>query len=250
MKPSNSGPYYRQILLEIHSKIRQGEWNEGDRIPSEKDLCNQFGVSRITVRQAIRLATNSGILETHPGKGTFVIKTRSGKGIIENISFSELIRRLGKEPKSRILGRNTVSPLTRNYPLTKLFETQNLINLIILGLGDQEPLIIYSSFFPYQLGVKMARKAKEKVSKGIPFSSVDLYHDGDIGVFPHTAHQTYEAIQATGKTAEILKIVPKSPLFLVKSVFYASDDTPIEYREAKYRGDMFMFHVTREFLWP
>jgi len=245
MKFSNSGPYYKQLQEEIHSRIRQGEWKEGDRIPSEKELCEKFSVSRITVRQAIRLAVNNGLLETHPGKGTFVTKKRTGKGIIENITFSELIRGLGKEPESRILESKTISSLKR-ATLRELFDSEELINLIILGLGDDKPLVTYSSFFPNELGVKMVRRAKARVSKGIPFSSFDLYND-DVGVFPRSAHQTYEVIQASGKTAEILRIPRGSPLFLIKTVFYGSDNTPIEYREAKYRGDSFTFHVRREF---
>jgi GntR family transcriptional regulator len=127
----------------------------------------------------------------------------------------------------------------------ELFGNKDLINLVLLGLGNDEPLIIYSSFFPYDLGIIMVERAKAKVSNGAPFSSFDLY-DGT-GVLPKKAYQSFEAVQAVGRTAHILKVPPNSPVFLIKSVFYSFDDIPIEYREAKYKGDRFVFRVKREF---
>lgn len=246
MKLLNSTPYYKQIREEFHSRIQKEQWMEGDRIPSERELCEEFGVSRITIRQAIGQAVNEGILETHPGKGTFVRKRKAGKGFMENISFSEMIRNLNKEPKSKILDCNTTSLTIKDSKLIELFGVRRSINLVILGLGDDEPLIVYSSFFPYELGLKVVEKAKERVSRSLPFSTYDLYQDG-IGVFPSKAHQNYEAIQADRKIANILKIPLKSPLFLIKSIFYTFDDKPLEYREATYRGDSFIFHVKRVF---
>ena len=246
MEAFQSAPYYKKIKQELYSRIQNGDWGEGDRLPSEKKLCEEFGVSRITVRQAIWYGVNEGFLETYPGKGTFVKKRKASRGFIKNKDFSTMIREMGKEPRSEILDYQTISSAIQNPKLIEIFDTKRIINLVILGLGDDEPSVYYSSFFPYELGTKMVEKAKERVSKKLPFSTYDLYGDG-VGVAPSKAHQTYEAVQVDKRIAQILKIPFKSPGFLIKSVFYTLDDKPLEYREGVYRGDRFVFHVTREF---
>ena len=246
MKLSNSTPYYKQIKQEIYSRIQCGEWKEGDRIPSERALCEQFDISRITVRQAISQAVNEGILKTYPGKGTFVIRKKASRGFFVNKDFSTMIRELGKEPQSRILGSKTVKVTVANYKLTEIFDRSRFINLSILGLGDNEPLIHYSSYFPLDLGERMVVKANQRVNSSLPFSTYDLYKD-DVGVFPSKAHQTYESILAGNKISKILDIPKTSAVFFIKSVFYTLENKPLEYREATYRGDKFIFHATREF---
>jgi GntR family transcriptional regulator len=246
MKLSKSTPYYKQVKQEIYSRIQRGEWTEGDRIPSERVLCEQFQISRITVRQAISQAVNEGILKTYPGKGTFVIRKKASRGFFVNKDFSTMIRELGKEPRSRILESKTVTVNVVNYRLTEIFDASTFINLSILGSGNDEPLVYYSSYFPLDLGKKMIEKANQRVNGGLPFSTYDLYKD-DVGVFPSKAHQTYESILANKTIAEILNIPETSAVFFIKSVFYMLENKPLEYREATYRGDRFIFHATREF---
>ena len=246
MTLSNSAPYYKQIKQEIYSRIQRGEWKEGDRIPSERKLCEQFGISRITVRQAISQAVNEGILKSYPGKGTFIIKKKASRGFFVNKDFSTMIRELGKEPRSKILESKKVTVTIENIRLTEIFDITQFVNLTILGLGDDEPLIYYSSYFPCELGEKMVEMAKQRVARGLPFSTYDLYKD-NVGVFPSKAHQTYESVLANKKISKILNIPDTSPAFFIKSVFYTLDDKPLEYREATYRGDRFIFHAAREF---
>ena len=246
MRLLDSSPLYKQINDEFHSRIQNGLWKEGDRVPSERELCDEFSVSRITIRQAIAKAVNEGILETHPGKGTFVRKRKVARGFIRNTTFSEMISDMGKEPKTKILEYKTIPPTIENSKVFDLLGTSKLINLVILGIGDEEPSVVYSSFFPHQLGEKMIEKAKERVSKNLPFSTFDLYQD-NVGVRPSKAHQTYEVTEADKETASFLQVPVNSALFLIKSIFYSFDGRALEYREAQYRGDRFIFHVIRTF---
>ena len=67
-----SSPIYIKIHNEIRQRIEDGEWAVGDRIPAERELAEQFGVSRMTLRQAIQTLVDEGLLERHIGAGTFV----------------------------------------------------------------------------------------------------------------------------------------------------------------------------------
>ena len=65
-------PLYIQLEAEIRQALREKKYLPGDRLPSEEELCEQYQVSRITVRKAIQQLTDQHILEKHRGKGTFV----------------------------------------------------------------------------------------------------------------------------------------------------------------------------------
>lgn len=63
---------YEQIVEQIEERIRNGELKPGDQLPSERELAEQFGVSRTAVREAIKALREKGLVEVHPGRGTFV----------------------------------------------------------------------------------------------------------------------------------------------------------------------------------
>ena len=67
-------PAYIRIHDKIKEDVDDGTWKIGQRLPSERDLCETFDVSRMTVRQAITLLVDEGILERKPGSGTFVAR--------------------------------------------------------------------------------------------------------------------------------------------------------------------------------
>ena len=64
---------YEQVVEQIKNMIVQGIYKKGDLLPSEKELIEMTGVSRITVREALRLLNEAGVIETHKGKGSFVV---------------------------------------------------------------------------------------------------------------------------------------------------------------------------------
>ena len=66
----SSNPLYEQVFNRIKDSVRSGEYKKGDLIPSEKELMELMGVSRVTVRQALKMLSDSGIIETRKGKGS------------------------------------------------------------------------------------------------------------------------------------------------------------------------------------
>lgn len=76
-------PAYIRIHDKIKADVDDGTWKIGQRLPSERDLCDTFDVSRMTVRQAITLLVDEGILERKPGSGTFVASSRVKERCVE-----------------------------------------------------------------------------------------------------------------------------------------------------------------------
>lgn len=85
---------YEQVVEQIKNMIVQGIYKKGDLLPSEKELIEMTGVSRITVREALRLLNEAGVIETHKGKGSFVVvdgsELESGKRRRRHIMSSSL----------------------------------------------------------------------------------------------------------------------------------------------------------------
>ncbi|MFN2198201.1 MAG: FadR/GntR family transcriptional regulator [Anaerolineales bacterium] len=75
--PIHTGRLYEQIVAQIEARILSGELQSGDKLPSERELAEQFGVSRTAIREAMKALTQSGLVEILPGRGTFVTDSTS-----------------------------------------------------------------------------------------------------------------------------------------------------------------------------
>ena len=98
-----STPLYLQIMEDLHEKIEEGLWHEGTMIPTEKSLCRQYGVSNITIREALKLLVKDGKLRRVPGKGTFVTKPKVEQKLDKFFSFTQWAKLNGIVPATRLI---------------------------------------------------------------------------------------------------------------------------------------------------
>jgi len=96
-------PLYYQLMHELRLRIERGEWKPGDLFPPERELSETYGVSRMTVRQALAELVNDGLLRRDQGRGTFVAKPKLRKRLFRLTSFTEDMRARGKQPGARVL---------------------------------------------------------------------------------------------------------------------------------------------------
>ena len=85
-------PAYIRIHDQIKKEIDEGLWKIGDRLPSERDLAERFKVSRMTLRQAITLLVEEGILERRVGSGTYIASSRVQEKMRGTTSFTEIVK--------------------------------------------------------------------------------------------------------------------------------------------------------------
>lgn len=97
-----------QIVQVMVQRIRRGEWSTLDKLPPEQDLCQIFGVSRVTIRQALKVLESRGLVTAKHGKGTFINRTPSmvHAGLQELKSITETIRDMGLTPSMKYMHRN------------------------------------------------------------------------------------------------------------------------------------------------
>ena len=96
-------PVYIQIHDEISEAIEAGRWIPGDKIPAERELAEQFGVSRMTLRQAVMMLVDEGVLERRVGSGTYVAERKVQEQLNGVTSFTEMMAAAGKVATSRTI---------------------------------------------------------------------------------------------------------------------------------------------------
>ena len=250
MKPlqlerNNPLSLYEQLKNIIAAKIKSGEYQPDQQIPSERELCEQFDVSRITVRQAISLAINEGLLYRTHGRGTFVQKPKIKQGLEKVSSFQQTLAQQGLIASTKRLKHQTIAS---NFHLSKLLNVsmmEQIFNIGLLGLGNEDAVVYYDNYFPYDIGVKLDEQATLALERTRPFSTLDLYGE-HIGLVPTHAEQSFEATVADEWLSSVLQVNPGAPILLVSSIVYMGNQ-PIEYKQAYYRGDKYKFFINREF---
>lgn len=120
-------PVYYQLKEDIKKKIKLGVWKVGQTIDSERELSENYGVSRMTIRQALGELVQEGILIREKGKGTFVCEPKVKQE--DMMSFSEIIKKTGGILKTKVVEFCTVEPpehLKDLFPFDKLYKINRL----------------------------------------------------------------------------------------------------------------------------
>lgn len=240
-----STPLYDQLKRLIEDKIKTGQLKPDQQLPSERELCDIYSVSRITIRQAIALAESEGLLYRKQGLGTFVAKPKISQELSKVNNFQNTLSKQGLIANTEKLSFEAIAC---NFQISRLLNIDimdKVINLRLVGLGDDRPIVFYDSYFNDEIGKKMMAAAEDALQKNTPFSTLDLYKQiADIE--PTHVEQTFEAQVSDEQVSAILNIEKGTPIFRVTSIVY-SYETPIEYKETHYCGDKYKFFITRSF---
>ncbi|HHT64525.1 MAG: GntR family transcriptional regulator [Caldicoprobacterales bacterium] len=236
-------PLYIQIKDSIRKAIASGEWKPNEQIPSERELCKRFNVSRITVRQAIADAENAGLLYKIQGKGTFVKAPKIGQGLTRITSFGKTLQISGLSGSTTILESQVVPVNLQLSSILNCGLEDQVYNLQLLGYGNDEPIVYYNSFFPLAVGYSMNEAAQKYLKLNRPFSTYDLY--GELDIAADAVDQTFEAVNCTQEVAKIMKVREGTAMLVVTSVVYTRDSKPVEFKTAMYKADKYKFHLKR-----
>lgn len=235
--PANIIPKYFQLANILREKIQNGEFAPMDAIPSERQLEEQYNLSRPTIRQAIDLLERQGYLYRIHGKGTFVSPPKLQKGILELTSFSEDMRNRGLEPGQRILEFGLTVPKAKIASQLGLRSGDQVLRIRRVRLGNEEPIGIQDSYLALEQNQVITRDEIEE--KG----SIYTILQQKFGIFPTEADETLEVTLATLEEAELLKIPTGSPLLLNERVLWSQDRKAIEFVSILYRGDRYKYLV-------
>lgn len=230
-------PLYIQIKDYIRLNIQAGVFPENSRIPSERQLAEQFQVSRLTVSKAINELIQDGLLHSHVGKGTFVSSTKIEQELRTLTSFTEEMIRRGQRPSSRVLYA-AVEPASSEVTKALLLPSgTKIIVLRRVRLADNQPVALETSAIVAAICPGIVDKHD--------FSQESLYQvlREECGIRIAYARQTFESRQATPEEQEALHLDPHTPILGITRVTYNAQEQPIEYVRSAYRGDRYKFNA-------
>jgi GntR family transcriptional regulator len=141
-------PLYHQIANDLRRKIASGAWSAGSQMPSEEELTAAYGVSRITVRQALSILVQEGLVTRQPGRGSFVRDPSITAGPRRLTSFSEEMRAKGLTPSSRVLDSRVISADQALAEALQVVPGAPVLRLERLRLGNGEPIGIQVAHVP------------------------------------------------------------------------------------------------------
>lgn len=229
-------PLYYQLKEIIKSDIESGRLAPGDLIPSERELVEQYEISRPTVRQAINDLVSEGLLRKEKGKGTFVAYPKINQWFLENLtSFPEEMKRKGLHYRTVVLGFE--SRVTgKNYQ--KIFGSvyTEFYRIERLRFVEDKPVVAVTTYLPRDLFPGLEAEHLERES---------LYHlaQQKYELRISSADRIVEAVNISDEDAELLQVESGSAIHLTRTTAYLDDGSPFEYSIARYRGDLSSFTV-------
>ena len=231
-------PIYRQLQLILQDQILFGELSAGVLLPTEQELCDQYKISRITVRNALANLEHSGLIYRIQGRGSIVKKRDVKLSFGEVHGFTYLSQIQGYTTSSKILKKELVQG---NSDLLSYFQDNTSQNdffwhFCSLRYLNDEPAVIMNHYVKKTLGDKMQEYDLEKCS--LYYIYEEITHRKVINKGSMMA-----PVQATPEIAKILNVETGTSLMWSRGITYLEGDIPVEVTYSLFVGSKFLFEL-------
>lgn len=218
----------------MHLRRLASASSPGDRLPSEAELCDQFGVSRMTARQAVQMLANEGMVDRRRGAGTFVRDHPVPRDLGSPLSFTGSMRARGMETSSQTLAWGEVVPSRDESEALGLEPDEKAHVLERLRLADGKPMAIERVVMPSSLAVTLREG----------FQSGSL-HDAfrECGRKPAEAHAEVSARAATKRERELLELPRGGIIITERRTIYDAGGAPLERTQTHYAATRYSFRA-------
>lgn len=231
-----SAPKYQLIYQHYVKKIESGELKDGERLPTEEELCLLFDASRATVRNALKELAYRGYIVKKHSKGSFVRSGEASMSLDSLQGFTDEMTRRGLKTSSKLLRADMesadplVSAKLNIAELSKVFVVQRL------RMVEEKPMAIETVHLPFF-------RCPDLLDHDLTGSLYSIL-EKEYGLRTQQAKQALEASLAVHGEAELLGIEPGAPVLRIDRTTYFADASPMEYCNSVYRGDKYKFYVT------
>lgn len=226
---------YHMLEEKLTKLITSNAIKENEKIPTEKELCEMYNVSRTTVRQAISEMERKGYIYKVHGKGTFVAPTLVKQQLLKFYSFTEEMEKLGKVPSSQVVLFE--KEVADEFIASKLSTSPNqeVFKITRLRLADQKPMMVETTYLPVQRFEGLSRIMLESMPMYTVFKN---HYEVDIT----KAIETFRPVIIDEEIAELLQVESGMAGMNIDRVTLEGNQV-IEYTTSVARGDQFEYSV-------
>ena len=228
-------PMYRQIADTIRENIRSGEYKVGEALPTEAQLRENFSVSRVTIRQALKLLIENEELESVQGSGTYVKENKVNYDIYQQSTFNEKWAHLNQTTHSNVLTFEITLPSITIAEYLNIDETERIFHVKRVRCLEDHPITVEETWMPLQLFPDLTFQVMEK-------SKYDFIENTK-GMIIDRSEQEIIPILPSEEISELLKIEQNQPIIEKRTRSFLIDGTVFEYSRNYFTTTDYKFTV-------
>lgn len=225
----NPIPLHVQLKEILRKEIEKGHYTE--KIPSERELMDQFSVSRTTVREAVSALVREGVLEKIHGKGTFITNHQVNEWLGNIRGFSETIESMGMKPGIQLLSHG----INSNPEIGNMLGVKEYYFIERLRFANDEPIAIERTYYPVEVGLKLAEHDLNKVAL---YSLLE-----SSGIILYEAEQKITVAMPSEEDAKLLGISPGTSVLAAERLTSDPRGNTVEYYYSTFRADKYAFCI-------
>lgn len=233
IKKDSGFPYYLQIYEELKKRISDKTYLPGAPIPSENELVEEFKVTRVTIRNAIKKLKDEDYIHTEKGKGSYVNYPKIEQSLFKFYSFGRDYTSLNIQSELLKLEDTDDDSILNIFQLEPPGTVKKIIRIRKI---DNTPVIVETSYIPSAMVPDIEKFDLENLS------IYDLLEQ-NFGLHILKAKEYLDTIIADENYSKLLEIDKGSPVFVTERITYGTEQKPIEFRRSIIRSDKFRFSV-------
>lgn len=235
--PSRRRTKYSAIAADLETKIRSGEYGPGAALPAQRTLSADYGVTLMTLRQALQVLIEDGLISQHAGRGTFVTAPRASYSLGSMQSLADDLREQGRTVRTELLGRMKTRPQRAVAEQLGLEPGTFALRIERLRRLSDVPAIHQESWLPRRFSLELGR---------VDFTETSLYGAlADLGIVVSRADERLRPGVLGEELAERLERPPGTPVFLSDRITYGIDESVVVFDRATILGEFVEIRTRR-----
>jgi DNA-binding GntR family transcriptional regulator len=228
-------PLYYQLAQNMETAIRSGQLSSGSHLENEIELARQLRVSRPTVRRAIAVLANRGLVIRRHGIGTLVVPVQVRRPVRLSSLYDDLAE-AGQAPRTRVIAYETVPAPAEVATSLQLSRGTRVLHLERLRTASGHPIALMRNFLPMALHEIVTQDGLQRTGL------YRLMRQGGINL--RLGSQSIGARSAEKREAKMLRVASGSPLLTMRRISYDDGGRPVEYGSHVYPAERYSFEMS------